>query len=89
MSPSDAMKSLIKLGGEAKIDTTATTQEVQKSHEHRTVGNTELANSMYEAIHDYQGTFTSVQKDQATEVLMQMRSGKITSTQAVSALAKI
>jgi hypothetical protein len=89
VTPQEAMKSLTDLGGEPKTDTTVVARSMDKSKEIRQNGDVEQANSIYEEIMDYQGTFTRQQKDTAAQVLTDMRSGKLTGAQAVNALSKI
>jgi hypothetical protein len=49
----------------------------------------EQANSIYETIADYRGTFTKGQINAATIIIMQMHSNKITPQEAIEQLQKI
>lgn len=84
------MKTLVELGGEAKVSTAKVEKNIKISAEVKISGEEAQANTMYEEICDYKSElYSREQIDKATEVLLSMRDKKITPTQAIQAFTKL
>lgn len=90
MTPNEAMKALIELGGEPKVSTKIIEKSINASKQIKEDVNKEQAYSIYETITDYQGElYSSFQKNAATKIIRQMQDKKITPEEAIKALMKI